>query len=196
MFFAPVFFLIVWFFSLSNFVIPSKSHMWEKYNGFDDNTYVRKAEEANFWDGHDWNMFFFLSFSFFFFFFCFSSPSRAPQHFAGCIAALGLLYPFQNKFNSHVSLIKRQRSLAEAVLIFFVWQTQSQTYCSAVIPTPHRSRWYAALFRSPSCWTCRWDLLKTSPRCIGALLHEHVLWVGLGFLWPKNFVNFLIYCCS
>jgi hypothetical protein len=28
-------------------------HIWKEYNGIDDKIYLRKAEEAYFWNGHD-----------------------------------------------------------------------------------------------------------------------------------------------
>jgi hypothetical protein len=74
------------------------------------------------------HLFFFFFFLFFFFFS--SSSYRARQHICpGCTAATGLLcnpkHYIQHRFSSPVLLIKRQRFVAEAVLMSFGLQTLS-----------------------------------------------------------------------
>jgi hypothetical protein len=61
-----------------------------------------------------------------------------------CTSALGLLcspkHFIQHRFTNPVPLIKRQRSLTEAVLISLVRQSASQRRYSADEPTPPSSR--------------------------------------------------------
>jgi hypothetical protein len=81
----------------------------------------------------------FLPFFFFFFFF------RTHQLMPRCTSPLGLLlspkHSVQHRFSNPVPLIKRQRSLTEAVLMYLlVQQLASQRHCSADEPMPHSIR--------------------------------------------------------